>query len=64
MEDFVACVDSKADPTKCKSSIERYGAHHDPEQKETKEHGPLGTFVFDGVIGKGFIAHVRVELET
>ena len=58
LEDFELLVSASVDPAKVISLVTRFDDYHDlPNQQSA--FGPLGTFIFDGAIGKGLILNAR-----
>ena len=63
LDDFDLLVSASADPAKVISLVKRFDDYHDlPNQQGA--FGPLGTFIFDGAVGKGLISNARKGAEN
>ena len=56
MADLAAVLDQAVDPAKLQDVFNRFDRYHEHGACSRTEIGPLGSFLFAGVIGKGLVA--------
>lgn len=64
MADLAAVLDPAVDPAKLQDVFDRFDGYHQHGASSRTELGPLGAFLFVGVIGKGLVEFARVALAS